>query len=87
MDAPLARELGNLVLFWQGKYKELSSDDCRISDALWEIIGLETEHASKTIPSTFGRQTPNIYKERGQFLAEDWSFWILHIAPHVLNGP
>ena len=44
----------NLVALWQGNYKALVNERCRIDDRTWEIIGRETAAASRTIPSQFG---------------------------------
>jgi len=78
----------NLILLWTGRYKGLSEgrEDYRIRDAIWETIGKETAACGATIPSAFSRRTPNIATEKRNFTAEDWMFWFVHIAPHVLNG-
>jgi hypothetical protein len=78
----------NLVALWQGKYKGLDegSESYRIPDNVWERIGLETALAGNTIPSSFGRRTPNIWTEKHLFTAEDWAFWMIHIAPYVLRN-
>ncbi|KAF8325103.1 uncharacterized protein EI90DRAFT_2933090 [Cantharellus anzutake] len=77
----------SLVSFWTGKYKGLDEGkECYvIAPAVWDAIGCETAEASNTIPSTFGRRTPNIATEQHIFTAEDWSFWTLFIAPYVLD--
>lgn len=76
----------NLVLKWQGKFKPDILGPGEITDGVWECIGQETAAAGATIPATFGRRTPNIWSERHNFTAEDWSFWLVYIAPHVLLG-
>lgn len=78
----------NMIAHWQGRFKDLNEgqESYRISDAQWSIIGKETEAAGTTIPSSFGRRTPNIWTERHNFTAEDWSFWFIHLAPHLLKG-
>src|SRR5260370_2235807 len=78
----------SLILLWTGKFKSLDEGvECyMITPAVWEAIRHETAKASNTIPSTFGQCTPNIAMEQYRFTAEDWSFWFLFIAPHVLNG-
>lgn len=75
----------NLVNLWQGKWKGLHDEPCRIDDGVWDKIGKETAEAWKTIPSTFSRRTPNIWAEKHNYTAEDWSFWMIFIAPHVLK--
>src|SRR5260370_42436309 len=57
-----------------------------IPEKIWEEIGKETSVSGLTIPSTFGHRTPNIWTQKHQFTAEDWSFWMVHLAPHVLKG-
>ncbi|KAF8335716.1 uncharacterized protein EI90DRAFT_2969309 [Cantharellus anzutake] len=78
----------NLVALWQGKYKGLDegSESYRIPDNVWERIGLETALAGNTIPSSFGCRTPNIWTEKHLFTAEDWAFWMIHIAPYLLRN-
>jgi len=41
--------------------------------------------AGDTIPLSFGHCTPNMWKEKHIFTAEDWAFWMVHIAPYVLK--
>ena len=78
----------NLLLFWMGKYKDLDEgrENFRIPDAVWIVIGEETAASGSTIPSAFGRRTPNITTERFNFTAEDWAFWFIFLAPHILKG-
>jgi hypothetical protein len=78
----------NLVALWQGKYKGLDEgkESYQLSEAPWERIGQETAQAGDTIPSSFGRRTPNIWTEKHIFTAEDWAFWMIHIAPYVLRN-
>lgn len=78
----------NMVAHWQGRFKNLDEgrESYRIFDAQWIIIGKETENAGTTILSSFCCQTPNIWTERHNFTAEDWSFWFLYLGPHLLKG-
>jgi len=78
----------NMVAHWQGRFKDLDEgrESYCLSDAQWVIIGKETEEAGATIPSSFGRRTPNIWTECHNFTAEDWSFWFVYLAPHLLRG-
>src|SRR5260221_54493 len=50
------------------------------------LIGKETAAASNTIPALFGQRTLNIYTEAHVFMAEDWSFWLIHLTPLLLKG-
>ena len=38
------------------------------------------------IPGSFIHQLPDISMLGHTYLAEGWSFWLLHIAPYVLDG-
>jgi len=78
----------NLISLWKGTYKGLDEgyEEYRIPDHIWEVIGKETATASSTIPASFGWRTPNIHTEAHIFTAEDWSFWLIHLAPLVLKG-
>ncbi|KAF8312374.1 hypothetical protein DL93DRAFT_2149474 [Clavulina sp. PMI_390] len=78
----------NLIHMWQGKFKGGELDigqPYRIADDTWEQIGLETVAASATIPSQFGRSTPNVATQLYIFTAEDFGFWLLFLAPHLLK--
>jgi len=76
------------VALWQGKYKDMDEgrETYFILEKIWEEIGKETSVSSLMIPSTFGHHTPNIWTQKHQFTAEDWSFWMVHLALHVLKG-
>lgn len=78
----------DLVAKWTGRYKDMDEgrEKYVIAESVWQIIGKETAEAGKTIPSSFGRRTPNIATERHIFTAEDWGFWMTEIAPHVLKN-
>ena len=78
----------SLVLLWAEKFKSLDEgkESYAIAPHIWEAIGQETAQASNTIPSAFWQQMPNIATEQYLFTVEDWSFWFLFIAPHVLKG-
>ena len=77
----------NLVALWTGRYKDMDEGKelYVIPSSVWEDIGKETAAAGSTIPSCFGRRTPNIATELHLFTAEDWGFWFVEIAPHVLK--
>src|SRR5258708_19460990 len=61
-------------------------EEYQILDHVWAVIGKGTAAASNTIPAAFGQRTLNIYTEAHVFMAEDWSFWLIHLAPLVLKG-
>ena len=77
----------NLVALWTGQYKNMDEgkESYAIPRPVWDLIGKETAAAGSTIPSSFGRCTPNIATELHLFTAEDWGFWFVEIAPHVLK--
>jgi len=78
----------NLIHLWKGTYKGLDQgkEQYMIAEGAWAQIGLETAAASSsTIPSSFCCHTPNIWTEQHLFTAEDYSVWLLYIAPFVLR--
>lgn len=77
----------NLVALWTGRYKNMDEGKelYIFPSAVWDVIGKETAVAGSTVPSSFGRRTPNIATEQHIFTAEDWGFWFVEIAPHVLK--
>ena len=78
----------NLVLLWKGNYKGMDegSEEYQILDHIWEVISKKTVASVDTIPASFGHKTPNIHTEAHLFTAEDWSFWLVHLAPLILKG-
>ncbi len=78
----------NLVVLWKGTYKGMNEghEEYQILDHIWEVIGKETATASRIIPASFGWRTLNIYTKAHLFTVEDWSFWLVHLAPLVLKG-
>ncbi len=87
MHLCIENHLKNLVALWQGQYKGLDEgrENYCIPNNIWERIGQETAMAGDTIPSSFGCHTPNVWTEKYLFTAEDWAFWMIHLAPHVLK--
>jgi hypothetical protein len=76
----------NLVLFWTGQFKDLEVDEgCKLMPSVWEAVGEACAKSSRTIPSAFGAATPNIATDKHSFIAENWAFWTLHLAPSLLN--
>lgn len=79
----------NLVKLWKGTYAkglDEGTGEYVIPDHIWEIIGKETVAAVKTIPSAFVSRLQNIYLDPQFYTAEAWSFWFVHLAPHLLKG-
>jgi hypothetical protein len=78
----------NLILFWTGKFKDISHQDKGyvLAPTVWEAIGEATVNAGKTIPAAFGSRVPNIAAEKAQMIAETHSIWTLYIAPTLLKG-
>ena len=87
MHLVLENHLKNLIHLWKGTYKGLNEgkEEYIIANGAWVQIGLETAASSSTIPSSFGRHTPNIWMEQHRFTAKDYAHWILYIAPFVLK--
>ncbi|QRV90366.1 Transposase family tnp2 [Ceratobasidium sp. AG-Ba] len=84
----LLNHIPDLITLWIGKHPSVRTAGCEdylISTEDWEAIGLETEAATKHIPSYFTRKLPNIQSEWRLFCGESWSFWVLYIGPIVLR--
>ena len=78
----------NLVAWWTGTFKNINStqDRFRISINDWKRIGQQIVESMELIPALFIRQLPDISTLGHMYLAEGWSFWLLHIAPYALDG-
>lgn len=51
----------------------------------WKRIGQRIVESMELIPASFIRQLPDISTLGHTYLAEGWSFWLLHIAPYALD--
>jgi len=78
----------NLVAWWTGTFKNIDTtqDRFRISADHWKRIGQRIVESMELIPASFIRQLPDISTLGHTYLAEGWSFWLLHIAPYALDG-
>jgi len=78
----------NLVAWWTGTFKNIDTtqDHFRISADHWKHIGQRIVESMELIPASFIRQLPDISTLGHTYLAEGWSFWLLHIAPYALDG-
>ncbi len=76
----------NLVLLWTGEFKGLDegSESYHLAPNVWKAIGEATAKSGSTIPSCFGRRTPNIEADCTTYNAEAWSFWALYVGPVLL---
>jgi hypothetical protein len=76
-----------LVGLWTGNYKGIGEGkECyQIDPNVWKEIGAEGAAAGSTIPSAFSPQIPDISKKGSYFSADMWSFWILYLAPVLLQ--
>ncbi|KAJ3716065.1 hypothetical protein C8R42DRAFT_698103 [Lentinula raphanica] len=77
-----------LVMWWTGTFKDL---DCgtglfKLDDKVWEAVGRNTASAGSMIPSAFGARPPNVAEDKQATTADTWSFWLLYIAPVLLDG-
>ena len=86
MHAMYINQFKALIKLWQGKFKGLDNGNGNfiISILIWHIIGVETRHAVKTIPSGFIRSIPNIDLDFNSFTAKDSGFWLTWLAPYLL---
>lgn len=80
----------NMIKLWSGRFKELSAEGglyaYEIEKDTWIVIGVETEDATLTIPSTFfSSKLPNIQANLGAYKAELMSFWFIFLAPFLLK--
>lgn len=75
----------NMFKFWSGKYKSLDTgvEDYEISAEVWEVIWEETAAAIQHLPADFVRVLGN---GPAYFTAESWCFWIVYLAPVLLEG-
>lgn len=80
--------LKNLVLLWTGDFKEMDegSGSYQFPKGVWESIGAATASAGAWLPSAFGPRPPNVADDKSHCTADSWSFWMLYIAPIVLEG-
>jgi Transposase family tnp2 len=78
----------NLVSLWTGRFKGLGpgAEDYELPAHTWDQIGRETANAVKLIPASFVRVLGNISEERSKFTAESWGFWLMYLAPILLNN-
>ena len=78
----------NLVAWWTGTFKNIDTtrDQFRISIDNWKRIGQRIVKSMELIPGSFIRQLPDISTLGHTYLAEGWSFWLLHLAPYALDG-
>lgn len=78
----------NLILFWTGEFKGLDqgSGKYQLTRSVWDKIGQETAASLQTIPSEFVGTLPDIAQDQYHYKAEAYSFWILFIAPVVLEN-
>ena len=78
----------NLVAWWTGKFKNMDTtgDWFWISVNNWKWIGQRIIELMELIPVLFICQLPDILTMGHMYLAEGWSFWLLHIAPYALDS-
>ena len=81
-----------LISFWKGEYKPWKAKRLDqgqpyvIPEVEWKKIGILTLESSSTIPGSFARTLPNIFKEEHLYIAETYAFWMMYLAPVVLKG-
>ena len=76
----------NLIGHYTGNFKDLGSGTkaYELSGDIWSAICEVGAASSKTIPSSFGAQVPNLKKEQSSVTADMWSFWAQYIGPVLL---
>ena len=52
---------------------------------VWSEIGNETAKATQDIPASYIRVLGDIVKQRSHYNTESWEFWIIYVAPIVLQ--
>ncbi|KAJ7450205.1 hypothetical protein FB451DRAFT_1146475 [Mycena latifolia] len=85
MHLSFENQAPNLYKLWSGKFKALDTgiEDYEISPKVWETIWQETADAIQHIPADFVRVLGN---GPTYFTAESWCFWIVYLAPILLEG-
>ena len=75
-------------MFWIGEFKGLDegTGEYQLDEDVWEAIGVATKKSGDTIPSAYGARVQDIARDRSTFTADNYSFWILYIAPVLLQG-
>ncbi|KAJ7777637.1 hypothetical protein DFH07DRAFT_911583 [Mycena maculata] len=75
----------NLYKLWSGKYKSLDVglEEYEIPEDVWVQIWQETAEAVHHLPADFVRALGN---GPTYFTAEAWCFWIVYLAPVLLEG-
>lgn len=77
----------NLLLLWTGEWKDLDHDGegYRVKDSIWAAIGLAMKNSRSTIPSTYGAAPLDLFNQRLQMTADNWSFWATYLGPILLE--
>ncbi|OJT08402.1 hypothetical protein TRAPUB_690 [Trametes pubescens] len=78
----------NLMSFWTGTYKGLDQGigSYQLPSAIWEEIGAASAASGDSIPYVFGPRPPNVASDKTKWTADTRSFWILYVAPVLLQG-
>jgi hypothetical protein len=76
-----------LITLWRGEFKGLNmgAGNYILLAHIWEKIGEETCDSNQWMPAAFVGLIPNIDTDFSTFTAEASAFWMMHIAPHVLQ--
>ncbi|KAF9003708.1 hypothetical protein BDZ89DRAFT_967483 [Hymenopellis radicata] len=78
----------NLALLWTGQFKgmDMGTGECEFKEKVWEEIGAATARCGPHIPSAFSANPPNVADDKQATTADSWSFWMLHLAPVLLEN-
>lgn len=77
--------LQTLVSLFGGDVKGMEQDVFVIPKKKWEDLGRATAACGASIPSCFGSRPPNFVENRQRCTADSWSFWLLYLAPILLD--
>ncbi|GAA6036393.1 hypothetical protein JCM8097_001699 [Rhodosporidiobolus ruineniae] len=88
MHLMLENIVKNLIVAWQarGRFKHLPLAPWVVSEPVWRQIDNEVTSSSSLFPSEWGKRMPAPFAQSGSMTAEDYSNFLLHVGPVVLEG-
>ena len=77
----------HIVNLTSGQFKgmDTGNGNYELAPEIWREIGNETAKATQDIPATYIRVLGDIVKERSHYNTESWAFWIIYVAPIILQ--
>ena len=78
----------NLINLWTGQFKGLDAGDdpYHIKPHIWQEISCEMAAAVQDIPTSFVCVLSNAASDWSLFTTESWCFWVVHLAPILLEN-